>query len=365
MLVASAGHKHSCFISARNTVWVCGTNGSGQHGTGDKTENKEHILVEVRNLIKINTVVCGFSHTLCIDIENKVFGFGNNREHQLGTGKPDETLTPALIQGLPEIQSVAAGNHSLCLDFDGIIWGFGLNSNGQCGKIGETISVPTILSGVPKIQSVHCGYAFTIAVDVDGELWSFGSNLNGQLGIVTNSYSNPPQKIPNIINPLQVSLGYGHTVILDSNNDVWVCGYNSQGQLGLNNKIDVKQLTRVEFGKKVKHICSGYFHTFIRAEDGCYFCGNNNFYQAGFSHNTAVLQFTKLPYENLVPLALGGLHNMYYNEDDDQYYGCGWNDCGQALYDNELVTADYRFVPISYDNLVPLFLNNRAKSARK
>mmetsp|Transcript_15925 Transcript_15925/g.53290 ORF Transcript_15925/g.53290 Transcript_15925/m.53290 type:complete len:341 (+) Transcript_15925:3190-4212(+) len=107
-------------------------------------ENKNHILVpvEVPALLqheRITRVICGSQHTLvCVEREDRcyeVWAFGDNKFGQLGQGKMmKKTNVPVRVVLPHPIVHVACGAfHSMVIDNQGNVYGWGRNHVGQLG----------------------------------------------------------------------------------------------------------------------------------------------------------------------------------------------------------------------------------------
>ena len=366
MFQGSGGYQISIFLSAHQTVWVCGANSKYQWGITNEElaqTDKSQILKQIKTLVDITQVSGGYEHALCLDMYGHVFSFGSNFDGQLGNERDQKG--PKLVENLPKIKAISAGNHSLCVDVDGYMWGFGKNSNFQCvpldNEIGKQANVtkPTKIDTLPDIETIHCGYSHSICSDKHKNIWAFGSNFNGQLGCPPhNGVGVSLVKIDGIGEPSQISVGYSHTVVLNTNNECFVFGYNTQGQLGIGGTSDVYKPTKLDYN--VEFIYCGYFHTFIRTINGeCYVSGNNNYGQLGLGHTDFISTFVELPYKYLDVILMGGLHSIFVTE-DREYLSCGWNSDSQCCVNGTVS----ELTEIPFETLACL-LPSRTKSARK
>ena len=235
--------------------------------------------------IKAQSVACGDYHIIFIDLDNNVWVLGNDNEGQLGLGyNLDRTsLTRLFWDNVSKALSVSCGkSHSIILDINNKIWSFGFNSNGQLG-LGDRISrnIPFRVSfyiegnteeiGI-KIKQISCGVFHSLIIDHDDNLWSFGYNGCGQLGLndMTDRYS--PTPVPFSGKVKNVFTGHSHNIIQDLDNNVWSFGQNRYGQLGLgdtsNRLIPTLIPTLISLNNQqlqVKTLSCGYYHTVIIA----------------------------------------------------------------------------------------------------
>lgn len=127
---AVLGSKLTVLLSIDKCVWICGTRKSQW-----RLHSEYYNPVKLEIPEEINKIAGGSNHFLFLSINNKVYGFGENRRNALGLGnmKDVEKLkVPPTLINLPPIQSIAAGFcHSIVLDFNGFVWVFGSNYYGQ------------------------------------------------------------------------------------------------------------------------------------------------------------------------------------------------------------------------------------------
>ncbi len=172
----SAGWHHTLLIDDTDfkSVWACGQDGSsyygykGALGIGDYGyDHYETIPVRVHPgeqdsldyLRDITAVSAGCMHSLALDMNNKVWAWGDNYFGQLGNGQAVDETTPVRVTGggqnggfLERIVDISAGlykPHSLAVESNGDVWAWGSDYYGQLGN-GNNVSTP-----VP--MQVHSG----------------------------------------------------------------------------------------------------------------------------------------------------------------------------------------------------------------
>lgn len=140
------------------------------------------MVVQLRDEI-IKEICCGHSHTLVININGQVYGWGLNENSQLGLGNdsPPIVRKPVLNPHLSNIVKLSAGNeHSLAITKNGelYIWGAGgLLGSGDENK--RSVPAKCEYFSKSKIQYAVCGGLHTIAVTKEGETYSWGSTEGG------------------------------------------------------------------------------------------------------------------------------------------------------------------------------------------
>jgi alpha-tubulin suppressor-like RCC1 family protein len=336
----SSGAYHTVTIDFNGNMWTFGSNFNGQLGLNNK--NFQHTPTKIPLLsfgipdLKFKYVSAGLNYTVGIDINNDVWTFGENGYGQLGLGDFTNRMIPTIIPfaslGLHNIkfQFVSAGSHhTLAIDLNNNVWGFGGNANGQLG-LGHTRGMP-IPTKIPhfKAKSVSCGHTHTVALDLNNNLWSFGDNDYGQLGLGDADNRETPTKIhfddfglPNLKFKSAVAARH-YTVVLDFNDNVWVFGMNDHGQLGLGDVKKRRIPTKIPFGAfgmpelKVKSIFAGMAVTMIiDSNDDVYAFGSNSKGQLGVGDKINKLKPTKINNFKAKYIANGYLHTIALSDYD-------------------------------------------------
>ncbi|KAL0228757.1 hypothetical protein GEMRC1_013377 [Eukaryota sp. GEM-RC1] len=87
-------------------------------------------------------------HALAIDVNQKLWGWGQNSYVQLGTGGNAHTPTPVEVQVIRKVITVSAGwRHSVAVDVNNDVWTWGDNADGALGRI-PTGKSPASLPGL-------------------------------------------------------------------------------------------------------------------------------------------------------------------------------------------------------------------------
>ena len=184
------GGYHTICKTKDNGVYSWGYNIEGQLGTGgnDKKKSPFKVTTWPDNIIDIK---CGGFHTLILTSNNEVYSCGYNNRMQLG--RPcKEGITEATmrkIEGLSEIIRIECGYYySVCINVHQDIYIFGDNRYGQLG-LGDTENRDKpmkhpILSNVIDISS---GGNHIFVKCLPNEIYAFGRNTYGQLGMETEN----------------------------------------------------------------------------------------------------------------------------------------------------------------------------------
>eukprot|EP01031_Cornospumella_fuschlensis_P026113 gene26113-31531_t len=193
--------------------------------------------------VKVVKVSCGLHHTAVLGIpspspgethmtRSSVYSFGYNEFGRLGVGHEDSLHTPHTTP-VPTpscVVDVACGDiHTLCCDLQGRVFAWGGNDFGQLGvgavaasAAGETCQFSPCQVPLPEgyeIAHVAAGGRHSMCVTKGGRVVSFGWGEEGQLGHGQEKNFNLPKPSPlprdwGDIIAMRVSLGMSHSLAL-------------------------------------------------------------------------------------------------------------------------------------------------------
>eukprot|EP01091_Cochliopodium_minus_P012604 TRINITY_DN3852_c0_g1_i1.p1 TRINITY_DN3852_c0_g1~~TRINITY_DN3852_c0_g1_i1.p1 ORF type:complete len:403 (+),score=100.93 TRINITY_DN3852_c0_g1_i1:114-1211(+) len=273
------------------------------------------------------------SQTLILTKSRKIYGVGNNDNHQLFHKDTRNTLKrPTLSEWIPNvrIEKVFCGyRHSHLLDENGNVWAVGsYNSHALgLGPLKETNSrvyPPRILETIRerRIVDISSGDEHSLFLDSKGNLLVTGDNNKGQLGIESSRELFPVQlsffnkeKGRNI---KVLQCGERSSSVLLSNGDVYIWG------LGFHNTPNIHVPTKVEEFPKIDYLTGGYRHILA------YSIEENSFYELGLAANKypKKLDWDQPPKTRIVSIASGRFHNFILL-DNGELYMWGTNTYGQ------------------------------------
>ena len=147
--------RHSIFLDSEGRVYAVGDNRNGQlgqgAGEGEKVEGGKKrnsgpgnlLKVPIPSHVTIKSIHCGWSHSVALSTDGKVYGWGRNDKGQLGLGNKRAEDSPAvhtptlLFETAPNgkaISEVQCGpENTVLLDEDGQAFGCGWNEHGNLG----------------------------------------------------------------------------------------------------------------------------------------------------------------------------------------------------------------------------------------
>lgn len=338
----AAGDEHTLALKNDGTVWAWGANAFGQLGDGTTTNRLS--AVQVPALFNIVKIAAGSRHSLAVRADGTLFAWGDNTEHQTSWRSDTAITTPQAI-GLPygRAVDVAAGfSHSLAVTEDGRVYAWGYNRFGQLGDGTLVDKIAPTSTGLSGVTAISAGYDHSIAIDTAGDVYVWGRNDYGRLGARSGEdcgypyYCLPsPFYLPGIRGRMPAGGGF-HTLISLGNGGVMASGWNLYGQLGEDSadictgspgsgipeecSFDLLQISRLS---SIQAVAAGGAHSAAIAVDGTlYTWGANGNGQLGVTssdtcYSGGVVEVPCARYPNevsalagVVAVATGGIHTV-------------------------------------------------------
>ena len=226
VVAVSTGGHHTMAIRSDGSLWGWGNGGSGQLGDGTRTSRPYPVWV----MDGVAYVSAGQDHTMAICVDGALWIWGSNHFGQLGNGLRTiyannrgedavnyNSLTPIrLMDGVIAIYAANAG--SFAIKDDNSLWSWGVSS---------LVLVPTRVMG--GIAAVSSGGGQTLAIGTDGNLWGWGS---GWFGDHSTRQSVPYPRQIEIDDVVDASIGDGNIMAIKADGSIWAWGSNGHGQLG-------------------------------------------------------------------------------------------------------------------------------------
>jgi alpha-tubulin suppressor-like RCC1 family protein len=203
------------------------------------TTQDNPVPMKVVGLSGIRAISTKYRHTLALDSNGKVFGFGPERFGGLGPLVGNDGTRQ--IAGISDVRQIAAGElHSLALRSDGTVWAWGANSVGQLGVAPSSSirEVPAAVPGLTDVVAIAASSFGSFALRRDGSVWSWGaSNVLGRVGT-----PELPQAIPGLSGVATLAAGNYSVFALNVSGQAFGWGDNVAGRIGVNslaNSVDV------------------------------------------------------------------------------------------------------------------------------
>lgn len=299
----ATGDNHSLFIDSQGRVWGFGGNSYGQLGSKFNAEVLTPTLLENPILGHVISVVAGSLFSLVLNSQGQVFSFGINDDGELGLGDKLGREGINLIDNsrTGKIIAITAGQkHSLLLNEQGQVFSFGSNDFGilGLGPFGSKADRPILIEApyTGQMTAISAGINFSLLLNSQGQVFSFGNNQYGRLGLGHTGNKTIPTLIedPELGHIVAISAGHYHALLLNSQGQVFSFGGNGSGQLGLG---DLRNrghpdLIYTSTISSIVAISAGSSHSLILNESGQVFSfGQGEYGQLGFSS----LEDVKIP----------------------------------------------------------------------
>lgn len=232
----NAGGSHTCSLSIAGEAWCWGTNTAGQLGNGGSATRRTPIRVSGLES-GTSMISAGHEHTCAVTAAGGAVCWGNNEHGQLGNGGSATRRTPVQVSGLDNgVQAISTGRTHTCALVLGAVKCWGSNVYGQLGNGGTaTRRTPVRVSGLGSgVKAISVGGYHSCALTGAGSLKCWGRNRRGQLGDGTNTTRRTPvQAIGGLGSGVTViSAGDEHTCAVTGRGVAKCWGADSRGQLG-------------------------------------------------------------------------------------------------------------------------------------
>jgi len=188
--IASGGH-FTFAVTRGGEVYAWGDNVNGQLGIGS-TDNKATPVVvpALSNIAGISAASSGsffpgLNYALAVTQDGKVYGWGNNDHGLLGDDAAENQTMPVELAGLADITSITVGADLVfAVDRAGEVYAWGATNEGPVSgdaeisrlgfSDGAPRQTPTLIPGLPTIQSVSSGGGHSVAVTDNGKVYTWG-----------------------------------------------------------------------------------------------------------------------------------------------------------------------------------------------
>lgn len=181
----SLGANHTAAIKTDGSLWMWGWNDYGQLGDYINIGYSQNTIRNKPKKVMDNvaSVSAGGSYTAAVKTDGSLWMWGSNRSGQLGDGTKNDRNT--LFKVMDDVAAVSAGDYQMnAIKKDGSLWTWGKNMVGQLGD-GTSRDRYTPAKIMDDVTAVSGDFEHNIAVKTDGSLWAWGLNY----------YSNPIESL--------------------------------------------------------------------------------------------------------------------------------------------------------------------------
>jgi alpha-tubulin suppressor-like RCC1 family protein len=162
-----------------NTLWGCGLNNAGQQSNGHY-DTYACVSEFTQRLDNVKTVYCTNQNTWAIKNNDTLWSCGNNNRGEHGTGNTSH-VTP-FAQALTDVKKIVnGGNTTWVIKNDDTLWGCGWNNYGQQGA-NSTSNIYVFTQRMTDVDMFSCTNEVTWVVKKDKTIWGCGHNDCGQQG---------------------------------------------------------------------------------------------------------------------------------------------------------------------------------------
>ena len=306
---ASNGCEHTILLTDSGRVLACGSNKSGQLGTGlqkyeemarSVRENALFSPVAALNKVCVRTVGVSYNHTL-FATDNDLFGCGKTScfgaAHEFGavvhepvrlrltsSESASQSATGPDSQSRAILSVLCGQEHSVLLMESGTVLVAGSNQFGQLGRplrnpsdvLAQSTGFIPVSTGAlanQAVQQIACGYFHTMALTSKGQVVVFGRNDYGQLGL---GHACSVCFVPTVVelphadgDGSVIGAGCYHSLIATQNNQLWGFGRNQHGQLFMppGSNFFTPALAQLPRGGQIERIKCGFYHSILMLKD--------------------------------------------------------------------------------------------------
>ena len=370
----AVGEYHTLVLKDDGSVWAFGYNGNGELGDGTTTDRFTPVQVLGENgeghLNDVIAVSAGGNHSLVLKSDGTVWGWGHNEYSQLGDGTLTNRKTPVQVVGengeghlKDVVKIISGGYHNLVIKSDGTVWGWGSNKQGQLGdgtNMNKNTPVQVLDKGgdgyLKDLISISAGEFFSIALKNDGTVWSWGNNQYCQLGngvkpIMMRDTQEITRNTPGQVvdetgegylkDVTAISAGSRHSLAIKNDGIVWAWGQSGHGKKGSgiiwNDALPAQVIGKGGPLKDVTAVIAGAEQSFAVKNDGTVLAwGSGHVGQLGDgtdvlmrSNPAQVLGEGGIGYLEDVAMVFPGVLHIFALKNDGTIWAWGANNYGQ------------------------------------
>ena len=344
-------------------LWMVGYNAAGTLGQNSTVDRSSPVQVGSENtwptFMDNGAYACN-----AVKSDNTLWVWGSNSSGQLGLNDGSSYSSPMQIPGSWKASS--QGNYNAgAIKTDGTLWTWGSNDQGGLGH--NQAPSPTTTKSSPKQvgtettwKAIHMDNGRAVATKTDGTLWVWGNTQSGRGG------NNMQPSAPRFSSPCQVgeSTDWGDKVggawstsfAFKNDGTVWIWGSNENGELGQNqgygylNAASSPIQLQAGSPRKWRKIEGGYTNYYIgvKNDDTLYTWGRGdmgNYGNLGLNQsNTQRSTPTQIPGTNWSDCSAGA-NQCSAIKTDGTLWSWGYNNNGQLGHNDKVNKSSPTQVP--------------------
>jgi len=272
----AVGSYHVLMV-ADGKLYGWGDNTQGQLATGK--ESIEYAPIRIGNDANWKAVTAANFHSIGLKTNGTLWAWGWGNSHEMGLGQATSKTNKPLQIGKDTnwISVSTAPDNTVALKSDGSLWVWGNNVNGQLG-VGKTpnsaVYTPTRVGKSNDWASAIASQHIILAIRTDGSLWVWGrrggSSIYG-MDIPDNVIPEPRQiGTEKNWSRIFVHNRHGGAAVIAEKTDgsLWIWGDNRYGKLGTGNTNKIVEPIRLNIPGSIKDCAIGHNHTIMVKQDG-------------------------------------------------------------------------------------------------
>ncbi|MGQ3890270.1 RCC1 domain-containing protein [Legionella sp. CNM-1927-20] len=286
-------------------------------------ELKQLVDDYLKTTLKVKQLACGQNYSLILLQGGRVLAMGCNKQGQLGLQDNNDRFSPTEIIGLEPIEYLSVGfSHSILLSKENRIWLTGNNSDRQLALNNQTSQELTLQKALtPNLVKNVVAADFTTAyLDVNGIVYSYGIDklkphfVQGYLKLLPDWV-----KIPNNLNVIDISVGKEHALLLTSEGFVYGFGSNKEGLLGLGTDLTYcKNWTLLSVVQAIKVKATALGSLILTTQKELIAAGINSAQQFSPSENLIFTSFTTIAVD-IINFDAHDFHTLYQDSSQQLY----------------------------------------------
>ena len=148
----SCGGFHTAVVTEDGRLYTFGGGEHGQLGHNDRVNKLKPTLVQALEGVFISQITCGWSHSVALTSEGRVYTWGNSDHGKLGHGSGRKVSVPQLVDKLSDYRVVRVASYN---EHTATLVEPAFGGSGTSGGIASAVnSVPVTATYTSQIRSL-------------------------------------------------------------------------------------------------------------------------------------------------------------------------------------------------------------------